>query len=96
MTSEIFEKKTRMKFKVSKCKAVCMNKKRDVELILNGEVIEQVKEHIYLGSVVSKNGERVADMKSRISGSKSVANEIVQICKLYQRCHAFVFIIWQC
>ena len=82
MTSEIFEKKTRMKFKVSKCKAVCMNKKRDVELILNGEVIEQVKEHIYLGSVVSKNGERVADMKSRISGSKSVANEIVQICKL--------------
>ena len=33
------------------------------------------------GSIISANGERYADMKSRISKANSVSNEIEQICK---------------
>ena len=79
---EVFEKKTRLKYKVSKCKCMVMNKRKEVKIILNDEQMEEVSEHVYLGTVISKNGERIAEMKSRIRKSKSVANEIVQICKL--------------
>ena len=64
------------------CKFITMNKTRNVKLKLNEEEMEEVSEHSYLGTLVSRNGERVSEMKKRISQSKSVANEIVQICKL--------------
>ena len=48
---------------------------------MNGEVLEDVKDHVYLGTIISSNGERFADMNDRISKSNSVANELVQICK---------------
>ena len=35
----------------------------------------------YLGTLISSNGERFAEMKSRIAKSNSVSNEIEQICK---------------
>ena len=58
-----------------------MNCKKGGSVFLNGEEMEQVKEHEYLGSIISANGERYADMKSRISKANSVSNEIEQICK---------------
>ena len=81
VTYEVFEKKTRLRFKVPKCKVMFMNCKRKREVIMNGEVLEDVKDHVYLGTIISSNGERFADMNDRISKSNSVANEIVQICK---------------
>ena len=77
---EVFEKKTRLNFKVCKCKVMGMNCKKRKCIKLNGEDMEWVKEHVYLGSLISENGERFSDMNSRVAKSNSVANEIVQIC----------------
>ena len=82
ISCEVFEKKTRLNFKVCKCKLIGMNCKKRGAVELNGEEMEWVKEHVYLGSIISENGERYSDMKSRTSKSNSVANEIVQICTL--------------
>ena len=80
--SEVFEKKTRLHFKVPKCKVMSMNCKKQTGLVfLNGQEMEQVKEHVYLGTIISANGERFAEMKSRMSKTNSVSNEIEQICK---------------
>ena len=81
VSAEVFEKKTRLNYKVCKCKVIPMNCKKGGSVFLNGEEMEQVKEHEYLGSIISANGERYADMKSRISKANSVSNEIEQICK---------------
>ena len=58
-----------------------MNCKNGGSVLLNGEEMEKVKEHVYLGTLISSNGERFAEMKSRIAKSNSVSNEIEQICK---------------
>ena len=58
-----------------------MNCKKKGIVSLNNEEMEQVKEHVYLGTIISANGERYSEMKSRISKTNSVANEIEQICK---------------
>ena len=79
-SNEVFEKKTRMNFKVPKCK-VMPRKKENMVVILNNEEMEIVGEYIYLGTIVSNNGERAAEMKKRMKDTNSVANEIVQICK---------------
>ncbi len=79
--SEVFEKKTRLNFKVPKCKVMTMNCPRNSGVSLNGELLDEVKEHIYLGTIISSNGERFAEMNDRIIKSNSVVNEIVQICK---------------
>ena len=55
--------------------------KETVDICLNGEVMEVVENHTYLGTVISRNGERIADMNERMKQSNSVANEVVQICK---------------
>ena len=77
----VFERKTRLKFKVCKCKGMAMNCKKKGVIELNGEEVEKLKEHVYLGTVISSNGERFKDMNDRITKSNSVANEIEQICK---------------
>ena len=82
ISCEVFEKKTRMNFKVCKCKLMGMNCKNRGAVELSGEEMEWIKEHDYLGSIISENGERFTDMKSRIAKSNSVANEIFQICTL--------------
>ena len=79
--NEIFERKTRLNFKTTKCKIMPMNRKRDVEFHLNDQKMEVVDDHVYLGTIVSRNGQRIKDMQDRIKKTKSVANEIVQICK---------------
>ena len=78
---QVFEKKSRLKFKIPKCKIMLMNCKIDGGVVLNGELMEEVKETVYLGTIISKNGERYADMKDRLLKANSVANEIEQICK---------------
>ena len=82
ISHEVFEKKTRMKFKLKKCKVILMNCKGNMEVVMNGEILEAVKDHVYLGTIISSNGERFTEMNSRITKSNSVANEIVQICKI--------------
>ena len=81
VTYMVFERKTRLKFKVCKCKGMTMNCKRKGSLELNGEEVEVVKNHVYLGTIISSNGERFKDMNDRITKSNSVGNEIEQICK---------------
>ena len=81
LSNEIFERKSRLNFKTSKCKVLPMNTKEKVDFYLDGAIMEKVDNHVYLGTIVSKNGERVMDMQDRITKSASVANEIVQICK---------------
>ena len=43
-----------------------MNCKKKGIVSLNNEEMEQVKEHVYLGTIISANGERYSEMKSRI------------------------------
>ena len=49
---------------------------------LNGMLLEIVKNHEYLGTVVSEDGSRNVEINKRILATKSVCNEIVQILKL--------------
>ena len=79
--SEVFEKKTRLNFKVCKCKVMPMNCRKHGGVTLYGEEMEQVKEHDYLGTIISANGERHAEMKSRITKTNSVSSGIEQIFK---------------
>ena len=81
INNEIFEKKSRLNFKTSKCKVMPMNNKTDPNIELDGEKLEVVGEHVYLGTIVSRNGQRLKDMQDRIKKTNSVSNEIVQICK---------------
>ena len=81
ISNETFEKKTRLNFKTSKCKIVVTNGSKQIDLYIDGERMEVVDDHVYLGTIVSSNGLRVKDMLDRIKKSKSVGNEIVQICK---------------
>ena len=78
--AEVFEKKNRLHYKILKCKAM-NNTKDSVDMYLNDELMKLVDEHEYLGTLISKNGERVAEMNRRIKQSNSVVNEIAQICR---------------
>ena len=82
VSSEVLEKKTRLKFKVPKCKVMPMNCKIGRGVILNDQMLDEVKEHVYLGTIISANGERFAEMNSRLLKANSVSNEIEQICKM--------------
>ena len=74
--NEVFERKNRLNFKISKCK-VMRRLKKEMKIYLNGKILELVDDHTYLGTIVSHNGERVTEMNDRIQRTKSVANEIV-------------------
>ena len=50
VNSEVFEKKTRLNFKLSKCKVIIMNSKSGTNVVMKGEVLENVVEHIYLAA----------------------------------------------
>ena len=78
---EVFEKKSRLNFKLSKCKVIIMNSKKHQNVVMKDEIMENVNEHIYLGTIISANGERFSEMNSRINKTNSVSNEIEQICK---------------
>ena len=82
VSAEVFEKSSRLNYKVSKCKKMSLKKGKKFKVMLDNEEIDEVDQQVYLGTIVSRNGERMVEMKSRISKTKSVANEIVQICKM--------------
>ena len=44
-------------------------------------MLDIVKEHVYLGTIISENGKRNEEIKKRTSESKSGSNEIVLILK---------------
>ena len=70
-----------MNFKVSKCKVMMTASKEKMCTKLNGQVMDQVKDHVYLGNVISEDGGRMKDLEQRIKDSKGVVNEIIFICK---------------
>ena len=81
VSNEVFEKKTRLNFKISKCKIIAMNVKGKINMYLDDEQMEVVQDHVYLGTIISESGERIKDMQARMKKATSVANEIVQVCK---------------
>ena len=78
---EVFQHENRIKFKTTKCKVLVMHQKYEEDLILNNKKIERKQSHTYLGTVISEKGGRKEDIKERIKNSRSIINEIVQICK---------------
>ena len=77
--NECFERTNRIKFKPSKCKAICSNCELESTQI-DGVLLEIVEEHKYVGTLVAEKG-RKADMLKRVNDSKGVLNEIIEICK---------------
>ena len=51
--SEVFQKETRLNFKPSKCKFMVMNQTEHIEDDIGGIKLEQVKNHEYLGTIIS-------------------------------------------
>ena len=81
MGDEVFEKQNCLLFKPSKCKVILQNLKEENAVItLDGEVLEIVDEHKYLGTLVESDSRR-SDVQKRISECKGVLNEIVELCK---------------
>ena len=56
--SEVFQKETRLNFKPSKCKVLVMNEKEQIEDHIGETKLEQVVEHVYLGTIISCDGSR--------------------------------------
>ena len=79
VSNETFEKENRINFKPSKCKLMLNNVQDPTDVMLNGIVLEVVKHHTYLGTIVSEKG-RDEDLKQRIKDCNGVLNEIVEVC----------------
>ena len=79
--SEVFQDETRLNFKPPKCKFMVMNQMEEIADDIGG--IELVKEdnHEYLGTMISKDGNRNVEITKRTAEARSVSNEIVQILK---------------
>ena len=82
VSDEVFEKQHRLVYKPSKCKIILMNilNNTDNVIILDGEELEIVDVHKYLGTLVEESG-REKDIQERIKDCRGVLNEIVEICK---------------
>ena len=81
VSDEVFQNQHRITWKPVKCKVLPLNiKVGEDQIELNNEYLEIVKEHKYLGTLVADQG-RVSDLRKRLSESKGVLNEIVEICK---------------
>ena len=80
--SEVFQSETRLRFKPPKCKIMIMNQKEAIADDIDGIKLKQVANHEYLGTIVSDDGSRNAEINQRLTDAKSVSNEIVQILKL--------------
>ena len=79
--SEVFQKETRLNFKPPKCKLMVMNQAENILDEIGGIKLHQVDNHEYLGTIISADGSRNTEIDRRISETKSVSNEIVQILK---------------
>ena len=78
---EVFQDETGLHFKPPKCKLLVMNEVEDIKDELGGIELMKVLLHEYLGTIVSSDGLRNDEIKSRIKKTLSVCNEIVQILK---------------
>ena len=79
---EVFQGETRLKFKPSKCKIIVMNKMEEIKDEIGQIKLEVVELHTYLGTIISCDGSRDEEIKSRVKETNSVCNEIVQILKM--------------
>ena len=79
--SEVFQKETRLNFKPPKCKLMVMNQAENILDEIGGIKLHQVDNYEYLGTIISADGSRNTEIDRRISETKSVSNEIVQILK---------------
>ena len=79
VSNEVFEKQNRFDFKPSKCKTMGINCAEELNITLNGVLLEEVEEHKYVGTIVSKRG-RESDFKQRVKDCNGVLNEIVEVC----------------
>ena len=78
---EVFQKENRIKYKTKKCKVIInMKSNKDIQMVMNNEKMEVKDSHKYLGTIISRKG-RKEEMEKRVTESKGVANEIVEICK---------------
>ena len=81
VADEVFENQHRIEWKPVKCKIIPMNVEIEPnDIQLNGEYLEILKEHVYLGTLVAQKN-RVSDLRKRIKDAKGVINEVVEICK---------------
>ena len=58
-----------------------MNQKENIHDDIGNKELVKVENHEYLGTIVSENGSRNEEVKSRINETRAVCNEIVQILK---------------
>ena len=58
IANEVFEKINRINFKACKCKIICSNCTPPAEIKMNDDVLEVVKDHEYLGSIISAKGRK--------------------------------------
>ena len=85
ITDEIFQKQHCLLFKPSKCKIIMHNLDGIGDnggpiILINGEELEIVEAHKYLGTIVERKG-RAEDLQTRMSECKGVLNEIVELSK---------------
>ena len=78
--NENFEKTNRIKFKPCKCKIICCNCTPTEDVKMNNAILEVVKEHEYLGTIISAVDRR-KDLEKRVKDCKGVLNEITEICR---------------
>ena len=78
---EVFEDETGLHFKPPKCKLMVMNENEDIKDHIGAYELLKVLLHEYLGTMISCDGLRNDEIKSRINKTRSVCNEIVQILK---------------
>ena len=62
---ETIEKTNRTEYKPSKCKLMYMNCTSNEQIKMSGVVLDVVKDHVYLGSIISEKG-RKKDLEQRI------------------------------
>jgi uncharacterized membrane protein len=65
-------KKYGMKINIKKTKVMCISRKKvdGMKIMIDGQLVEQVSQFKYLGSVISEDGYCKADIKSRIAQGK--------------------------
>ena len=75
--SEVFQKETRLHFKPPKCKIMVMNSVESILDEIGGIKLQLVDAHEYLGTIISVDGSRNAEINRRITEARSVSNEIL-------------------
>ena len=79
---EVFQGETCLRFKPPKCKIIVMNKMEEIMDVIGQTLLEIVELHKYLGTLISSDGTRREEFKSKMKEANSVCNEIVQILKM--------------